>query len=30
MISEGRTKSGQMDQQPINMILPMQDKTVFN
>lgn len=30
MISEGRTKSGQMDQQPINMILPMQDNTVFN
>ena len=30
MISEGRTKSGQMGQQPQNMTLLMQDNTVFN
>ncbi len=30
MIFEGRTKSGQMDQQPQNMTLLMQAKTVFN
>lgn len=30
MIFESRIKPGQMDLQPINMILPMQDNTVFN
>ena len=30
MIFEGRTKSGQMDQQLQNMTLLMQAKTVFN
>ncbi len=30
MIFEGRTKLGQIDQQPQNMTLLMQAKTVFN